>query len=115
MPYKRIIRPLFQNKLKPSFYRKPTETLISASQAWQQISSDFKGPVKGKNNYLLIAIDENSRFPFVFPCFNITRQTVINCLRHYFVCSACLVLYILTAVLVSLLKFLKVFFIFGEL
>ena len=89
MPYKRIIRWFFQNKLKPSFYRKPTENLISASQAWQQISSDFKGPVKGKNNYLLIAIDEYSRFPFVFPCCNMTRQTVINCLRHYFVYTDC--------------------------
>ena len=67
-------------EIKPRFYRKPTETLISATQPWQRISLDFKGPVKGKNNYLLIVIDQYSRFPFVY----MTAQTVINCLTTLF-------------------------------
>ena len=71
-------------EIKPRFYRKPTETLILATQPWQRISLDFKEPVKGKNNYLLIVIDEYSRFPFVFPCRNMTAQTVINCLTTLF-------------------------------
>ena len=71
-------------EIKPRFYRKLTETLISATQPWQRISLDFKGPVKGKNNYLLIVIDKCSRFPFVLPCRNMTTQTVINCLTTLF-------------------------------
>ena len=71
-------------EIKLRFYQKPTETLISATQPWQRISLDFKGPVKGKNNYLLIVIDEYSRFLFVFPCPNMTAQTVINCLTTLF-------------------------------
>ena len=71
-------------EIKPHFYRKPTQTLILATQPWQRISLDFKGPVKGKNNYLLIVIDEYSRFPFVFPCRNMTAQAVINCLTTLF-------------------------------
>ena len=71
-------------EIKLCFYWKPIETLISATQPWQRISLDFKGPIKGKNNYLLIVIDEYSRFPFVFPCCNMTAQTVINCLMTIF-------------------------------
>ena len=71
-------------EIKPRFYRKPTETLISATQPWQRISLDFKGPAKDKSNYFLIVIYEYSRFPFVFPCRNMTAQTVINCLTTLF-------------------------------
>lgn len=71
-------------EIKPRFYRKAPGTLISASQPWQRISLDFKGPVKGKNSYLLIVIDEYSRFPFVFPCSNMTTHTVITCLMKLF-------------------------------
>ena len=35
-------------EMKPRFCRKPTETLISATQPWQRISLDFKAPVKRK-------------------------------------------------------------------
>ena len=33
---------------KPRFFRKQTDNLITATQPWQRISLDFKGPVKGK-------------------------------------------------------------------
>ena len=39
-------------KLKPPFFRKQTDTLITATQPWQRISLDFKGPIKGKTNFL---------------------------------------------------------------
>ena len=61
-------------KTKPRFYQEPTEILMSATQPWQQISLDFKGPVKDKNNYLLLVNDEYSRFPFVFPCRNMKNR-----------------------------------------
>ena len=50
---------------------------------------DFKGPLPSatQNKYFLTIIDENSRFPFVFPCPNISSQTVIKCLNQLF--SSC--------------------------
>ena len=71
-------------EVKPRFFRKQTQTLINATQPWQKISLDFKGPDKRKNKYLLIVIDEFSRFPFVFPCQTMTTQTVIKCLTTLF-------------------------------
>jgi len=71
-------------EIKPRFFRKCDETLIKAIQPWQTISTDFKGLVKGRNNYLLIMIDECTRFPFVFPCRNMTRKVVIECLTRLF-------------------------------
>ena len=53
-------------EIKPRFYRKPTETLILAIQPWQRISLDFKAPVKSKNNYLLIVIDDIVDFCLCF-------------------------------------------------
>ena len=61
-------------EIKPRFFKKCDETLIKAIQPWQRISIDFKGPVKGRNNYLLIVIGEYSRFPFVLPCRNMTTK-----------------------------------------
>ena len=45
---------------------------------------DFKGPVKGKHPYLLVVIDEFSRFPFAFPCRDVSARTVIECLTQLF-------------------------------
>ena len=70
-------------ELKPSFY-KPIETqLIKATKPFERISIDFKGPVPStpNNKYLLVIIDEYSRFPFIFPCSNMNSSTVIACLK----------------------------------
>ena len=45
---------------------------------------DFKGPLKGKNPYMLVIIDEFSRFPFAFSCRNISTKTVMCCLDKLF-------------------------------
>ena len=45
---------------------------------------DFKGPVKGPRSYLLVIIDEYSRYPFVYPCKNLSSSIVIECLSSLF-------------------------------
>ena len=57
--------------LKPRFYQPPRNKFIKASQVWERVSIDFKGPLttfyKG-NKCLLIVVDEYSQFPFAFGC-----------------------------------------------
>ncbi|XP_064090685.1 LOW QUALITY PROTEIN: uncharacterized protein LOC135204401 [Macrobrachium nipponense] len=51
-----------------------------------RLNLDFKGPVpsQSRNKYLLTVVDEFSRFPFVFPCADMTTRTVISCLVQLF-------------------------------
>ena len=48
---------------------------------FERLNVDFKGPLASNNNnrYFLTVIDEYSRFPFIFPCANMTTTTVIKC------------------------------------
>jgi len=55
------------------FFRPPSQTFVQAVRPWDRSSVDFKGPARGSRPYLLIVIDEYSRFPFVFPCKNGAR------------------------------------------
>ena len=71
-------------ELKPQFYRRPPEQLIKYLRPWDRISIDFKEPLSGKYKYLLIVVDEFSRFPFAFLCSNMTTETVIQCLSKLF-------------------------------
>ena len=73
-------------ELKPKFCSPSEGTLIKATQPFERISLDFKGPLVSKscNVYNLTVIDEFSRFPFAFPCPNITTKTVIICLDQLF-------------------------------
>ena len=71
-------------ELKPRFFRKEEEALIQATQPWQRLSIDFKGPLRGKNSYILSADDQYSRYPFAFPCKNMNSKTVISCLKTLF-------------------------------
>ena len=52
----------------------------------ERLSIDFKGPLSSssKNKYILIVVDEFSRFPFAFPCSNMESGTVISCLMQTF-------------------------------
>ena len=71
---------------KPQFIRSEG-TLIQATAPFQRLSIDFKGPLpqssKG-NKYLLTIIDEYSRFPFAYPCRDMTSGTVTHCFNHLF-------------------------------
>lgn len=73
-------------ELKPRFFKAPANTLIKATRPFERISIDFKGPLPSctRNFYLLVVIDEYSRFPFCFPCPNMYTSTVMKCLDELF-------------------------------
>jgi len=73
-------------ELKPQFYKPQPGTLIKATQPMERLSIDFKGPLPTTSNnaYLLMVVDEYSRFPFAFPCPNMHSSTVIKCLDQIF-------------------------------
>ena len=72
-------------KEKPRFIQS-SGTLIKATQPFQQLNIDFKGPLPSSsgNRYILTLVDEYSRFPFAFPCRDMTSQTVIKCFNQLF-------------------------------
>ena len=72
--------------MKPHFLRSQG-TLIHATAPFQRLSVDFKGPLppsKNGNRYLLTIIDEFSRFPFAYPCRDMTSGTVTQCFSQLF-------------------------------
>lgn len=73
-------------EVKPRFFRKTTGTLIKATQPFERVSVDFKGPLPSYNGkpYLLTVIDEFSRFPFAIACKDMSSSTVINCFIEIF-------------------------------
>ena len=73
-------------EIKPNFHHPEKTCLIKATQPFERLNIDLKGPLSStdKNRYCLNIIDEYSRFPFVFPCANMTASTIINCLSFIF-------------------------------
>lgn len=71
---------------KPRFHYPEKARLIKATQPFERLSIDFKGPLPStdKNKYFLNIVDEYSRFPFVFQCSDMTSSTIINCLCQLF-------------------------------
>lgn len=71
---------------KPRFFQPDKARLIKATQLFEQLNMDFKGPLPStnKNQYFLNIVDEYSRFPFVFPCATMTTSTIINCFCQLF-------------------------------
>jgi len=67
---------------KPRFFKPAPGTLIKATRPWERLSIDFKGHVRGPKPYLFVAIDEYSRFPFVFACSSMTTKTFAGCLNN---------------------------------
>ena len=75
------------SELRPNFYKPEVAYVIKATQPFERLSLDFKGPLptSSKNRYLLTIVDEYSRFPFGFACPNVNAKTVISCLNQVFV------------------------------
>ena len=73
-------------EIKPQFHRGVNNTLIKATHPMERLSIDFEGslPSSSNNKYLFIVINEYSRFPFAFPCKEMTSSVVINCLDTLF-------------------------------
>ena len=74
------------NRCKPQFYRPIEGELIKATQPFERLSVDFKGPLPSvtRNKYLLVLIDEFSRFPFVYPCKDASTESVLQSCSHLF-------------------------------
>jgi len=74
------------SRVKPQFFQKENKSLIQAMRPFDRLSIDFKGPLPSSsvNKYLLVIVDEYSRFPFAFPCKDTTADTVIKCLISLF-------------------------------
>ncbi|CAH8611061.1 unnamed protein product, partial [Dicrocoelium dendriticum] len=73
--------------LKPRFYKPPTGRLIKATQSFERLSMDFKGPLptRTRNRYLLTVVNEHSRFTFALACLHLLTTTILNCLCQLFV------------------------------
>lgn len=73
------------SEVKPRFFRHQGQ-LIKATQPFERLNIDFKGPLpsRSKNKYLLIVVDEFSRYPFAFPCADLSSATVVSKLREIF-------------------------------
>ena len=73
-------------RVKPRFVSPQNPPLIEATKPFDRLSIDFKGPLpsNSRNVYLLIIIDEYSRFPFAYPCPNMESSTIIRCLSDLF-------------------------------
>jgi hypothetical protein len=74
------------SQVKPRFDQHEGHALIKATQPFERIGLDFKGPLPStnKNKYILTVVDEYSRFPFAFPCADVSTKTVIQCLCQLF-------------------------------
>ena len=74
-------------ELKPKFFN-PTNpsNLIKATRPFERLSMDYKGPLPTASGkpYLLVIVDEYSRFPFAVPCSDLTSSTLISHLKHLF-------------------------------
>lgn len=70
------------SQLKPRFFKHQGQ-LIKATSPFERLNLDFKGPLptNSRNKYILTVVDEYSRFPFAFPCADVTSQTVIKHLQ----------------------------------
>ena len=73
-------------EVKPQFAKVPGGTLIKATQPFERLSVDFKGPLPttSNNKFLLTVIDEYSRYPFAFPTKDTSAKSVIECLLQIF-------------------------------
>ncbi|XP_054287969.1 uncharacterized protein LOC129003695 [Macrosteles quadrilineatus] len=71
--------------VKPRFF-KHKGILIKATSAFERLNIDFKGPLpsSSRNRYLLVIVDEFSRFPFAFPCSDMSSSTVKSKLKTLF-------------------------------
>ena len=68
------------HKCKLCFNKAEPAHIIKATQPFERLNIDLKGPLPPVTNYkyMLTIIDEFSRFPFAIPCSDIETKTVIT-------------------------------------
>ena len=74
------------NECKPRFHKPEPAHIIKATQPFERLNLDFKGPLPSatNNKFILTVIDEFSRFPFAMPCSDIEAKTIIKKLCDLF-------------------------------
>ena len=74
------------SEVKPNFFKPKNQKLIKATKPFERLSVDFKGPLPSvsRNKYMLTITDEYSRFPFAYPCADLSSTTVIKCFCQLF-------------------------------
>ena len=73
--------------LKPHFMKPPPTQLVSATRPFDRLNMDIKGPLpitREGYKYMLVVVDEYSRFPFAYPLKEISAATVIRKLKEIF-------------------------------
>ena len=71
--------------MKTRYYNPNKVKLVNATQPFERLSIDFKGPLPSKvHPFLLTITDEYSRFPFAYPVKDVSTPTVIKCLGNLF-------------------------------
>ena len=72
-------------EIKPNYYRPERAHLIKATQPFERISIDFKGPLPSRiHPFLLTIVDEFSRFLFAYPVKDVSTPIIIKCLANLF-------------------------------
>ena len=75
-------------ELKPNFYKPTPGKLIRATQPFERLSVDFKGPLPksriSANRYILTIVDEYSRFTWAYPCKDTSTATIIKIYHELF-------------------------------
>ena len=73
-------------EVKPRFYKPVNQHLIEATRPFQRLNIDFKGPIPScsRNKYFMTVVDEYSRYPWAFPCSDMTGSSVIKCFTNIF-------------------------------
>lgn len=73
-------------EIKPRFLKPKNQPLVKAMRPFDRLSVDFKGPIScsGPNKYMLVIIDEYSRFPFAYACKDTSSTSVIKHLGNLF-------------------------------
>ena len=74
------------SEIKPRFFKPKNDPLVNATRPMQRINVDFKGPLPSSsaNKYILTVVDEYTRYPFAFPCPDVSGSTVLKCLFQIF-------------------------------
>ena len=75
-------------ELKPNFYKPTPGKPVRATQPFERLSVDFKGPLPksriSENRYILTIVDEYSRFTWAYPCKDTSTATVIKIYNDLF-------------------------------
>jgi len=74
------------SECKPQYYQPEPMHFTKATQPFERLNIDFKGPLPNtnQNRFMLTICDEYSRFPFAYFCRDVSANTVVMHLSELF-------------------------------